>query len=190
MALPKSDSGQNCCSSAQRPLFSLCSFPFHLALAFAFVETAVGAVICISTRFPPVFRPMSRCATVVTCVCVHIPRAREIQQLTFSFARTLALSERVHFHAVGVARIVRVISRGSQIAFGTAPLQQRVSKRGAVGECTLFPSLISLLSSLFHLSFSSVFAHLQEWCRFVDTTTCSCLVNERERGSRRAMSRS
>ena len=83
VTLPKSDFGQNCCSSAQRPLFSLCSFPFHLALAFALLETTVGAVICISTRFPPVFRPMSRCATVVTCVCVHNPRAREFRLLTF-----------------------------------------------------------------------------------------------------------
>ena len=44
---------------------------------------------------------------------------------------------RVHFRAVGVARILRVFSpQAPKIAFGIAPLQQRVSKRGAVGGCT------------------------------------------------------
>ena len=47
---------------------------------------------------------------------------------------TCLLSERVHFHSVGVTRVLRAFSRGSKIACGVTPWQRRVSKRGAVGQ--------------------------------------------------------
>ena len=135
MTRPKNDSGQNCFASEQRPLFSLCSFLSTCPCLFL-VETSVGTVVCTSARSPTVFRPVSRFAAIDARVRIHITRAKTFRMMTFSFTLALALSKRVHFHSVGICCVLRVVSRGSKIVCGVTPLQQRVSKRGAVGVCT------------------------------------------------------